>query len=106
MRQGEIYFKGEKAGLLSQNDDGHFEFMYDERWLNDSSKPAISLTLPKSDKRHTSYYLFPFFFHLLPEGINKQILCRHLRIDEDDYFGLLLNIASNDTIGAVTVHSV
>ena len=106
MRQGEVHFKGEKAGLLSQNDDGQFEFIYDERWLKNSSKPSISLTLPKSDKRQTSDYLFPFFFHLLPEGINKQIICKHLRIDEDDYFGLLLNITGNDTIGAVTVHKL
>jgi len=106
MRQGNVFYKGEKAGLLSQFDDGQFQFIYEERWTNDSSKPAISLTLPKSEERHTSDYLFPFFYHLLPEGVNKQMICKHLRIDEDDYFGLLLNIAGNDTIGAVTVQKL
>ena len=37
MRQGEIFFKGAKAGLLSQYDNGQFEFVYDERWINNST---------------------------------------------------------------------
>ena len=106
MRQGNVFYKGEKAGLLSQFNDGHFEFQYEDNWLNNTSYPAISLTLPKTEERHISEYLFPFFYHLLPEGVNKQIICKHLRIDEDDYFGLLLNIAGNDTIGAVTVQKL
>lgn len=106
MRQGKVLYKGQKAGLLSQFDDGHFEFQYDDVWVNNDSLPSISLTLPKSEAAFTSAHLFPFFYHLLPEGINKQIICKHLRIDEDDYFGLLLNIAGNDTIGAVTIQKI
>ena len=40
---------------------------------------------------------------MLPEGSNKQVVCRLMKIDSDDYFGLLLNTAQNDTIGAVRV---
>ena len=40
---------------------------------------------------------------MLPEGSNKQVVCKLMRIDPDDYFGLLLTTAQNDTIGAVTV---
>jgi serine/threonine-protein kinase HipA len=53
-----------------------------------------------------SKHLFPFFYNMLPEGSNKQVVCRFWRIDEDDYFGLLLTTAKNDTIGAVTVSTI
>ncbi len=89
--------------MLTQLDDGSFTFMYNDSWLMDDSKPGISLTLPKTNKLYTSAYLFPFFFNMLPEGINKQTICKSGKIDGDDYFGLLLEIAKHDTIGAVRV---
>jgi len=106
MRKAIVLYKGETAGMLIQHDDGSFTFEYTKEWMNDSSKPAISLTLPKTKKEYNSSYLFPFFFHLLPEGTNRQVVIRHLRLDPDDDFGLLLNTASVDTIGAVTIAKI
>jgi serine/threonine-protein kinase HipA len=40
---------------------------------------------------------------MLPEGSNKQVVCKHHRIDQEDYFGLLMTTAKNDPIGAVRV---
>jgi serine/threonine-protein kinase HipA len=106
MRQAEIRFKGEKAGLLTQLDSGHFVYEYDDIWMADTSKPSISLTLPKSNTKYKSDYLFPFFYNMLPEGTNKQVVCKHMRIDHNDYFSLLLITARYDTIGALTVKKV
>ena len=103
MRQAEIYFKGEKAGMLTQHDDGSFTYRYDDLWVSDQSKPSISLTLPKNRQEHHALHLFPFFYNMLPEGTNKQVACRLLRIDRNDYFSLLMITARYDTIGAVTV---
>ena len=103
MRRAIVLFKDQDAGMLTQLDDGSFTFMYNDSWLIDDSKPGISLTLPKRSKLYTSAYLFPFFFNMLPEGINKQTICKSGKIDGDDYFGLLLEIAKHDTIGAVRV---
>jgi HipA-like protein len=103
MRQAKILFKDEPAGTLVQHDDGSFSFRYDKSWLDDSGKPAISLTLPKIEKGYDSSFLFPFFYNMLPEGSNKQVVCTYNRIDMDDYFGLLLTTAKKDSIGAVTV---
>ncbi len=89
--------------MLTQHDEGSFTFVYDHRWMSDSTKPSISLTLPKSSPEYHSEHLFPFFFNMLPEGTNKQVVCRLTRIDRDDYFGLLMITASYDVIGAVTV---
>ena len=40
---------------------------------------------------------------MLPEGTNKQMACAYYRIDSDDYFGLLLNTAKTDSIGAIRI---
>jgi serine/threonine-protein kinase HipA len=53
-----------------------------------------------------STYLFPFFFGLLSEGINKEIQCKAYQIDEKDEFTRLLKTAKNDTIGAITVKEI
>ena len=46
------------------------------------------------------------FFHLLPEGNNRVQLCRAFRLDLEDDFGLLLQIAKHDTIGAITIQEI
>ena len=106
MRQAEIHFKDEKAGILTQLDNGSFIFEYNDLWMSDNSKPPISLTFPKNEKEYKSNYLFPFFYNMLPEGTNKQIVCKNMRIDNDDFFSLLLITARYDTIGAVTVKKI
>lgn len=103
MRTGNVLYKNELAGELIQYEDGSFIFRYDERWLKDSSKPSISLTLPKTKMEFQSSTLFPFFFNLIPEGENKHLICSKKRIDFDDYFGILLEVAGGDTIGAVKI---
>lgn len=103
MRKAKILFKDEEAGVLTQHDDGSFTFTYNERWLSDSSKPAISLTFPKTEKEFHSEFLFPFFYNMLPEGSNKEVACKLNRIDKTDYFGLLMTTAVYDSIGAIRV---
>ncbi len=103
MRKAKVIYKGEQAGLLTQWDDGSFTFEYDPLWMNDIDKPSISPSLPKSQRLYHSDFLFPFFYHMLPEGSNKQAVSQLNRIDLQDDFGLLLTTARNDTIGAVRV---
>ncbi|TKG91499.1 phosphatidylinositol kinase [Puteibacter caeruleilacunae] len=103
MRQAIVMYKEEEAGVLTQYDDGSFCFRYSDLWMADNEKPAISPTMPKTQQEVYSKFLFPFFFNMLPEGANKEVACGLLRIDADDYFGLLLAVAKVDTIGAVTV---
>ncbi len=103
MRKATVLFRNEAAGILSQNNDGTFLFRYHDEWLANNNKPSISLTLPKVKKEFHSKYLFPFFFNMLPEGPNKLVVCQLNRIDKDDYFGLLMHCAKNDSIGAVRI---
>ena len=106
MRKAEIFYKKKAAGLLTQSNSGSFVFRYHNQWFESKDTPAISLTLPKDQQKYESEYLFPFFFNMLPEGSNKQIICFELRIDPKDYFGLLLTTAKHDTIGAIQVKEI
>lgn len=103
MRKAKVLFRDEHAGWLTQFNDGSFAFQYTEAWINNPLKPAISLTLPKVEQLYRSDHLLPFFFHMLPEGTNKQLVCYHTRIEADDDFGILLATAHTDTIGAVRI---
>ncbi|MDO9152416.1 MAG: HipA N-terminal domain-containing protein [Paludibacter sp.] len=103
MREAKVLYKDEEAGILTQHDDGSFTYCYLDSWLHDNSKPCISLTLPKIERQFHSKFLFPFFYNMLPEGSNKQVVCKLNRIDQEDYFGLLMTTAKNDNIGAVRV---
>ncbi len=106
MRALEIYRNGILAGILTEENRQHYVFKYDDNYFNDTSKAALSLTLPKSQNEYRSKFLFPFFFNMLSEGVNRKLQSTLLRIDEEDNFGLLTATAQYDTIGAVTVKPI
>lgn len=103
MREIYVYMNDYKAGKLVEQQPGKgYTFQYDEEYLK-SVNPSISVTLPKRREVYESDALFPFFTNMLPEGANRSVICRSLRIDENDFFGLLAAMAEKDFIGAVNV---
>ncbi len=106
MRKAEVYRNGVLAGVLTETDKGSYVFLYDDAYFNDNTKPGISLTLPKKQKEYAAEYLFPFFYNMLSEGTNREVQVKQLKIDEQDFFGLLLAIAGCDTPGAITVRQI
>ncbi|PTB96067.1 phosphatidylinositol kinase [Marivirga lumbricoides] len=102
-RKAAIYNNTLLAGYLEKTKEGEYLFQYENTYLEDAQTSAISLTLPKSKEIYRSKVLFPFFYGLLSEGVNKLTQCRLLKIDEEDHFGLLIKTANSDTIGAITV---
>jgi HipA-like protein len=106
MAKAEIYNNGVLAGYLEKKGSADYHFVYEDSYWANSSSPSISLTLPKTQQAYQSQTLFPFFAGLLAEGINKDIQCRLLKIDEQDDFTRLLRTAGEDTIGAITVKEV
>jgi HipA-like protein len=98
-----VYYNKVLAGTLEKKEGAIYSFSYDLEYLKDATMPAISLTLPKSEASYEQPVLFSFFMGLLSEGINKEIQCRLLKIDEEDDFTRLLKTAGEDTIGAITI---
>jgi serine/threonine-protein kinase HipA len=106
MREIGIYRNGIFTGILTEENRKSYIYRYDDAYFNDSSKVAISLTLPKTQQEYKSEFLFPFFFNMLSEGVNKKLQITQMKIDEDDSFGLLMATAQYETIGAITIKPI
>ena len=103
MKKLVVYFNNTKAGILTELHPGiGYSFQYCEDYLDSTMPP----TLPKRTDAFYSEHLFPFFSNMIPEGANRRVICRSLKIDEQDFFGLLEAMADRDFIGAVNVRRI
>ena len=99
MRRAKVFFKDELAGYLFDLDD-HFEFSYDDVYLEHGF--PISVTFPLQKEPFISKNLHPFFDGLIVEGWLLETIEHNWKIDRNDRMSLLL-LAGKDTIGAVSV---
>lgn len=105
MRRLDVYYNDTKAGVLTEIDPGTcYTFKYEPEYLS-SELPSISATLPRQKDVFESDRLFPFFANMIPEGANRGVICRTLKIDEKDFFGILSALANKDFIGAVNIRT-
>lgn len=102
MRTAQIFYNDRLAGILSKS-AGSYRFAYDKNYLIARGSRPVSLTLPLRETPYESDILFPAFANMLSEGANKALQSRMLKIDENDYFGLLLAIAGGDRVGPLTI---
>lgn len=79
MRQANIFYKDQLAGILTEDDSG-YEFRYLPEYLDSESAKPVSLTLPLQEKAYTSPILFPFFDGLIPEGWLLDVASRNMDI--------------------------
>lgn len=106
MRQLEVYVNDMKAGQLTELNPGKgYTFAYSADYVI-SDLPPVSLSLPKRAETYEAENLFPFFTNLLPEGANRKVICREKRIDEKDFFGMLMATVGTDMIGSVNFREV
>lgn len=103
MAKAGVYNNGVLAGIVEKTAGDHYIFNYTNEYFDNRDMYAISLSFPKTQKQYEAKGLFPFFYGMLAEGINKDIQCRLLKIDENDDFTRLIKTAGEDTIGAITV---
>lgn len=104
LRKACVLKNGKTAGYLLAN-KRRFVFIYDSDYLATGGS-SIATGFPKAQRIFSSRYLFPFFSGLLPEGENLAYICRSLKLNPKDKFGLLLELAQNETIGAITVKGI
>jgi serine/threonine-protein kinase HipA len=102
MSAAQVLYNGRLAGVLSKS-AGIYRFIYDKNYLATAGSRPVSLTLPLQEDPYESDVLFPAFVNMLSEGANKAMQSRLLKIDEKDYFGLLLATAGSDNIGPLTI---
>jgi len=105
MKKAQVFYNGRLAGILSKASDG-YRFIYDKNYLALSDSRPVSLTLPLREEPFESDVLFPAFINRLSEGANRAIQNRMLKIDENDYFRLLLASAGSESIGPLTIKEI
>jgi serine/threonine-protein kinase HipA len=104
-RSAQVFYNGKPAGIITKAGNT-YRFAYDEAYINKPGSRPVSITLPLRKEVYESNVLFPVFVNMLSEGANKRIQCRMLRIDENDYFSLLLATTKDDSIGPITVKEI
>ena len=97
-----VFYNGIPAGRLTK-EGSTYHFVYNEDYLKRRDSRPVSITLPLQKEAYKSPLLFPAFVNMLSEGANKRMQCRLLKIDENDYFSLLLATAKDDNIGPITI---
>ena len=102
MRQVKILTNNELAGILTEVSKTRYEFQYVDTYTG----PPVSVTLPKRKEVYVSDHLFSYFCNILPEGANRKKLCMFKKIDEKDFFGMLMALAGADFIGAIGVANI
>lgn len=104
IRKARVLKNGKVAGALLAS-KRRFVFLYDTDYL-DKGGSSIAINLPKSKVIFYSKCLFPFFSGLLPEGENRAVLCKRLKLNVNDELSILLALSKNETIGDVTLQEV
>lgn len=100
MKELPIYYGNRPVGVLVQNEHGFCELRYVADWQREGFD--ISVTLPRSEARHTGDRVRAFFENLLPEARIRESLARHYQVSTENVFGLLSYIG-RDCAGAFSV---
>ncbi len=105
MRQANIYYQDNLAGVLTETDEGDFVFRYEVNYVKEHPNDFITFSMPVSDVPYREKRLFPFFEGLIPEGWLLDIASKNWKINRNDRMGLLLACCKN-CIGAVSVEPI
>ena len=100
MKQAEVYFQDQLAGILTEDENG-YKFVYTKAYVEKKGTP-ISLTMPVLALPYRSDNMFPFFDGLILEGWLLDIAQSNWKINPRDRMSLLL-ACCKDCIGAVSI---
>lgn len=105
MRQVIVKYNNIRVGLLTEEDNGEYLFLYDEKYVQTYPNQFVTFQMPVTTRPYRSKSLFPFFDGLIPEGWLLNIAAESWKINKNDRMGLLLACCQN-AIGAVSIHPV
>ena len=97
-----IWWDDAVAGELRMNEHGDVSFVYNAQWVDDPTRPALSISLPKRVEPFGHRECRPFFDGLLPEEGALENVARALGISKGNDFALLKALGG-DVAGALTI---
>ena len=107
----EVALHGKRIGALSLLPGDQTLFAFDQSYVDDADRPALSLSFKDSlgdlitDVRPTRQRVSPFFSNLLPEGALREYLAKRAGVNPKREF-FLLWLLGRDLPGALTVTPV
>jgi serine/threonine-protein kinase HipA len=102
MRTLSVWWDRVVVGTLQVNQHGQMRFTYAADWLADTSRPAISFSLPKQEQPFTQRQCRPFFAGLLPEEAQRDVIAGALGISRGNDFAFL-EALGGDVAGALSL---
>ena len=96
----DIWWDGQLAGQLTQDQHGELGFAYSAEWLARESAPALSASLPKRAEPYSRRECRPFFGGLLPEEGQRNAAAQALGVSPQNDFALLDHLGG-DVAGAL-----
>lgn len=99
-----VLFNQRLVGYLTQTSSG-YTFKYDNDFLNAPDSFPIAYNFPLRTSEFKSERLFPFFESLTSEGWLLKIQSQSMKIDERDYFSMLME-NGKDLIGGITIERI
>ncbi len=97
-----VWWGNSVVGTLAVDRHGEMHFIYAPGWLLDTSKPALSFSLPKRAEPFGRRECRPFFEGLLPEESQRDAVARALGLSRGNAFKLLAALGG-DVAGALTL---
>ncbi len=104
MRKAKVFYKEDLAGVLTETDEGLYEFQYDREHIEQRAERFLTFTMPVRIEPYFEKRLFPFFEGLIPEGWLLDVATKSWKINPNDRMGLLL-ACCKDCIGAVSIQA-
>lgn len=96
-----VFFNDILTGYLIR-DKNSFTFKYEDSFFESKDSFPISYSFPLTQREYQSKELFPFFEGLVSEGWLLKMQSQNLKIDERDYFSMLLE-NGEDLIGGIKI---
>jgi len=99
----DTYLGEQKAGVLTQDENGALSFTYGLDYLAKKTARAISVSMPLAESPYPDRVTRPFFSGLLPDEGARQKLAGALGISAGNAFGLL-EIIGGECAGALSLY--
>lgn len=99
----DVWFYGNRAGQLLQDDSGRLQFAYDADYLRSKQPWPLSVSMPLREGEFEDRIARPFFSGLLPEDLIRKRVAKLLGVSEKNPFSIL-EVIGGECAGAISLY--
>jgi serine/threonine-protein kinase HipA len=99
----DVWFYGNKAGQLVQDDSGRLQFAYNADYLGSKQPRPLSVSMPVGAAEFEDRVARPFFAGLLPEDLIRRKVAKLLGVSEKNPFSML-EVIGGECAGALSLY--